>query len=61
MFDVMSIPAKLAAIAVTLKRIAALIDEKSGKNPALGEAISRIGVLLPQFVKLDSNHMRIVA
>ena len=57
----MSIQAKLTAIAVNLKRIAALIDEKSGKNPALGEAISRIGVLLPQFVKLDSNHLRIVA
>jgi hypothetical protein len=53
--------AKLTAIAVNLKRIAALIDEKSGKNPALGVAISRIGVLLPQFVKLDSNHMRIAA
>ena len=57
----MSIQAKLTAIAVNLKRIAALIDEKSGKNPALGVAISRIGVLLPQFIKHDSNHMRIVA
>ena len=55
----MSIQAKLTAIAVNLKRIAALIDEKSGKNPALGVAISRIGVLLLQFIKLDSNHLRI--
>ena len=55
----MSIQAKLTAIAVNLKRIAALIDKKSGKNPALGVAISRIGVLLLQFIKLDSNHLRI--
>lgn len=49
----MSIQAKLTAIAVNLKRIAALVEEKSGKNPASEAAILRIGVLLPQFVKLD--------
>ena len=35
----MTIQAKLTAIAVNLKRIAALIDEKSGQVPALGAAI----------------------
>ena len=54
----MSIQAKLTAIAVNLKRIAALIDEKGGRNSALGAAILRIWVLLPKFVKLDCDSIR---
>ena len=54
----MSIQAKLTAIAVNLKRIAALVDEKSGKDPASGAAILRIGVFLPQFVKRGWSYVR---
>ncbi len=54
----MSIQAKLTAIAVNLKRIAALIDEKGGGKSALEATILRIGVFLPQFVKLDCDSMR---
>ncbi len=53
-----SIQAKLTAIAVNLKRIAALIEEKSGKDPASGAAILRIGVLLPKFIQLNCEYAR---
>ena len=56
----MSIQAKLTAIAVNLKRIAALVEEKSRKGPACGAAILRIEVLLPQFAKSDCKYTRIV-
>jgi len=51
----MTIQAKLTAIAVNLKRIAALIGEKSKENSTLGADILRIGVLLLQFAKLDCD------
>ena len=46
---------KLTAIAVNLKRIAALIVEKSRKDSASKATILRIGVFLPQFVKTYSR------
>ena len=54
----MTIQAKLTAIAVNLKRIAALVSEKNGRYPVSGASILRIGVLLPQFVKLDCDCTR---
>ncbi len=54
----MSIQAKLTAIAVNLKRIAALAEEKSGKDPALGDAIVQIWALLPKFIQLNCKHAR---
>lgn len=54
----MTIQAKLTAIAVNLKRIAALVEEKGGGDSGLDAVILQIGVLLPQFVKLDCNCTR---
>lgn len=53
-----SIQVKLTVIAVNIKRIAALVDEKSTKIPGPGATILRIGALLPQFAKLDCVCMR---